>query len=89
MCENGTGHEESRGPTRWCDSAARRFRIFLSVSETWNVEECHCGRDESGLTSKKSPVVEALCRLVRRPSPLVCRGVVIWTQRLVPSRCEW
>jgi len=38
MGENDARHEEARGPTRRGDSAARRFRIFLSVSETW---KCH------------------------------------------------
>ena len=34
MCENGTGHEESRGPTRR-RLCCTPFQIFLSVSETW------------------------------------------------------
>ena len=36
MCENGTGHEEWRHAGGLVgDSAARRFRFFLSVRETW------------------------------------------------------
>ena len=35
---------------------------------------------------EESVLVEALCSIVRRPSPLVRKGFVIWTQRLVPSK---
>ena len=35
---------------------------------------------------EESVLVEALCSIARRPSPLVRKGVVIWTQRLVPSK---
>ena len=57
--------------------------LLPSLPNAW------CGRDWSGLTACGMVLVVALRSLVRRPSSLFCRGIVIWTQRLVPSRCEW